>query len=155
MALSQFELYHGAVLTQIVRNPGNLSLKLIERDSEKHGWGMYAIGAGKKDYILVVKSTAKVIEGRKNYCNFTFSTEDLNLIKKYKNKELLIALVCHNKHICLLTKKDVLSLKILDSIKTCRVSAYWTKGSELTVKSTFDELNYKITRNALKNFKWK
>ena len=155
MALSQFELYHGAVLTQIVRNPGNLSLKLIERDSEKHGWGMYAIGAGKKDYILVVKSTARITEGRKIYCNFTFSVEDINLIKKYKNKELLIALVCHKNHICLLTKSDVISLTILESDKSCRLSVYWTRGSGLTVKSTFAELDHKISRNTLKNFQWK
>jgi len=155
MALSQFELYHGAVLTQIVRNPSNLSLKLIERDSEKHGWGMYAISAGRKDYILVVKSTAKVKEGRKYYCNFTFSVDDINLIKKYKNKELLISLVCHNEHICILPKSDILSLKILESNKTCGVSVYWTSGSELTVKSTFAELDHRIARNALKNFKWK
>ena len=47
MSLSKFELYHGAVLTQVVRNP-EMSLKLIERDSKKHSWGMYNIAAGRK-----------------------------------------------------------------------------------------------------------
>lgn len=155
MALSQFELYHGAVLTQLVRNPSDVSLKLIERDSEKHGWGMYVIGAGRKDYILVVKSSAKITEGRKKYCNFTFSVHDINVINKYKNKELLISLVCHNEHICLLRKSDIFSLQILESNKPCGVSVHWTRGSELTVKSKYAELDHKIARNALKKFKWR
>ena len=155
MGLSEFELYHGAVLTQIVRNPSGVSLKLIERDSEKYGWGMYKIGAGTKDHILVVKSTTKVTKGRKNYCNFTFSIGDINLIKKYESKDLLIALVCHDNHICLLTKSDVISLKILESDKPCRISVYCTKGSQLAVKSTFAEIDHKIGRNSLKSFQWK
>jgi hypothetical protein len=54
MAISDFEMYHGAVLTQIVRNP-DVSLKLIERDSKKYAWGMYGVSSGKKDYVIFVK----------------------------------------------------------------------------------------------------
>ena len=41
MALLFFELYHGAVLSQIVRNP-EINLKLFERNSND-GWSIYKI----------------------------------------------------------------------------------------------------------------
>jgi hypothetical protein len=155
MALSNFELYHGAVLTQIVRNPSDVSLKLIERDSEKHGWGMYSIAAGSRDYILVVKSTSRIARGRKfHYCNFTFSSTDIARIDKYETKNLLIALVCKKELIGFLVKPEIDTLKILKKKKSCRVSVYWTKGSQLTVKSSFGEVPHKISRHALKHFKW-
>ncbi len=153
MPLSKFKMYHGAVLTEVVRNP-EMSLKLIERDSQRHSWGMYAIAAGKKDYILFCKSTAKIFVGRKNYSNFTFSVDDIRRIKEHFNQEILVCLVCHNQHICLLTKAEIEELKILDDNKSCRISVYWKQGTELTVKSTYAELSGKVARSRLKNFVW-
>jgi hypothetical protein len=90
MLISRFEMYHGAVLTAIVRNP-EISLKLIERDSEKHSWGMYNILSGRKDYVVLIKSTAKISDAKRKqekYSNFTFSQEDIGRLNKYKDKDI-------------------------------------------------------------------
>lgn len=156
MPISKFEMYHGAVLTAIVRNP-EISLKLIERDSEKHSWGMYSISSGRKDYVLLIKSTSKISDAKRTqekYSNFTFSQEDIERLKKYADKEILVCLVCHDQHVCLLNKEEINELDILNSSKTCRISAYWRAGSELRVNSTFAQLGHKVPRNSLKNFDW-
>jgi len=61
MPTSKFELYHGAVLTQVVRNPG-LSLKLFERTGE-HGWGEYEVSDNHQVYRLFIKTTTQVTKG--------------------------------------------------------------------------------------------
>lgn len=154
MPISKFEMYHGAVLTQVTRHP-EMSLKLIERDKEKHSWGMYSISAGKSDYVIFIKSTSKINKGKLNYSNFTFSTQDIDRLKKQTNDNIIICLVCHDEHICCLEKQDIDELRLLDSNKSCRVSVYWKKGSELTVKSAFAELGHKVPRSSLKNYEWK
>lgn len=156
MSLKNYELYHGAVLTQVVRNP-DVSLKLIERDNEKLGWGMYRIITDKNDCILFIKSTSrKPNKGRNNieYSNFTFSPDDIVRLNSNFDKDLLLCLVCCDNHICLLTKDDIIELKIPESKKTCGVTVSWTKGSSLTVKSKLAKLERKIARNALKNYEW-
>ena len=154
MSISKFEMYHGAVLSQVTRNP-EMSLKLIERDKEKQSWGMYCVIAGKSDYILFIKSTSKINDGKKfTYSNLTFSTNNLERLKKYTSKEIIICLVCHDELICYLTKSDINELKLLDSCKSCRVTVYWNKGTGLTVGSTFAKLTHKISRSRLKNFEW-
>lgn len=154
MGLSKFEMYHGAVLTEVVRNP-EMSLKLIERDSEKHSWGMYSIISGNKDYVLFIKSTAQIRKGKKeDSSKFTFSIEDIKRLKNVLGKELIVCLVCHDEHICLLTKNDINDLKILDRDKTCGISVYWKERAELRIKSPFAELGHKVPRNRLKKFEW-
>ncbi len=155
MSIAKYELYHGAVLTQIVRNPKKLSLKLIERNKDEHGWAMYSISAGKEDYILFVKTTGKITQGRKDrYCNFTFSLGDIELLNRYKDKKLLVVLVCGEEQICLLTRKEVAFLRILESSKSCNVTVSWSRGSQLSVKSSYARLGYKIARSALRNYQW-
>ena len=119
---------------------------------------MYNILSGKKDYVVFIKSTAKINYAKRtkeNYSNFTFSQEDIERLKVYiDGKDILLCLVCHDQHICLLTKEDVNELKILDSNKPCRITAYWKTGSELRLESTFAKLRYKIPRSRLKMFAW-
>ena len=54
MAISKKEMYHGAVLYQVVSNP-DFSLKLIGHDKEEHGYGMYQVTTNTKDYVLFIK----------------------------------------------------------------------------------------------------
>ncbi len=156
MGISKFEMYHGAVLTQIVRNP-EISLKLIERDSAKHSWGMYTISSGRKDYVILIKSTAKIDKAKRTkeyYSGFNFALEHINKLNKHLDKMLLVCLVCHDQNICLLTKDDIQELKLLESKKSCRIAVYWKSGSELRVTSPFAELSHKVARNRLKNYNW-
>ena len=154
MALSHFELYHGAVLSQVIRNP-EITVKLFERSPDQ-GWAAYSVSDNAKDYLLYIKYTSRVTSGRrKSRCNFTFSVDDINRLKEKENKEILVCLVCGDREICLLDKKDLDELEILKHNKTCGVSVSWTKGSGLTVKSGRKELSHKVARNRLKNFPWK
>lgn len=157
MGISPFEMYHGAVLTEVVRNP-EISLKLIERDSEKHSWGMYSIASGRSDYVLFIKSTSKINFAKRKeeyYSNFTFSLEHIGRFKKYSNKVMLLCLVCYDQNICLLTKTDIDELKLLESKKACRISVYWNPGSGLRIASSLAKLSHKVARNKLKNYDWK
>lgn len=156
MGISRFEMYHGAVLTQIVRNP-EISLKLIERDSAKHGWGMYSIASGSKDYVIFIKSTSKIYKAKRtqeDYSGFTFAVEHIDKLKQHLDKNLLVCLVCYDQNICLLTQSDIEELKLLDSKKSCRIAVYWKYGLELRVISPFTELSHRVARNRLKNYDW-
>jgi hypothetical protein len=151
MALSEKEKYHGAVLYQVVTNP-DFSLKLIKRDKKEHGYGIYEVDSDSGNHILFIKCSSRVRGKKRLYCNFTFSSTDIGQIQKYLNnnsQELLVCLVCHDKHICALTQSDVEKLNLTPTNGSCRVSVYWEKNSELTVKSKHSELSHKVPRKKL------
>ncbi len=50
--------------------------------------------------------------------------------------------------------EDIDALEIVRNLEACNVCVFWTKGSELHVKSKFTELPYSIPRNKLKSFSW-
>lgn len=153
MALSKFELYHGAVLSQVVRNPG-LSLKLFER-TEEHGWGEYEVSDNHHSYRLFIKSTSQVKAGRKgrNYSNFTFSLNDIEKLRGVSGN-VILCLVCGDKEICTLEWEDITALGLLRNLEVCNVIVSWFRGTELQVKSKYVELEYKIPRSRLRNFSW-
>ena len=154
MSLSQFELYHGAVLAQVIRNP-DITLKLFERNTDQ-GWASYYVTDNTTDYLLYIKYTSRVTFGiRKKRCNFTFSLEDIQRLKRERDRGILLCLVCDSEEVCLLDKDDIDELGILEKGKACGISVSWTKGSSLTVKSGGRELNKKVARNRLKEFPWR
>jgi len=73
---AQFELYHGIVLSQIVRNP-KINLKLIERN-DLYGWGAYEVMDNETTHRIYIKATSFIKDRRKGEkgCNFTFSETD-------------------------------------------------------------------------------
>jgi len=153
MSLSKFELYHGAVLSQVVRNPG-LNLKLFERTDE-HGWGEYEVSDNHHTYRLFIKATSQVKKGRKSRCysNFTFSVSDVERIRSISGN-VLICLVCGDQEICTLEWEDMDTLQIMRNREVCNVTVSWSSGTELNVKSKFAELPYKVPRNKLKTYSW-
>jgi len=175
MAISKKEMYHGAVLYQVVGNP-DFSLKLIERDKEEHGYGMYEVTTNTNEYVIFIKyrnqtlgagstnvnsffddgnrRNVRIPEDGRSYCTFSFLPRDIKRLNTYKDKNLLICLVCHNKHICALTQEDIEELKLLQNNGSCNVTVSWQKNSELKVKSKYSELRRTIPRNRLKNFPW-
>ncbi|MCK4798737.1 MAG: hypothetical protein KAT05_15275 [Spirochaetes bacterium] len=152
MALSKFELYHGTVLSQIVRSRG-ISLKLFERH-EQHGWGEYEVSDNHFSYRVIIKSSATVRTTRKGFAaNFTFSAEDINRIRNVPGS-ILVCLVCADQEICTLEMEDVHALGLLRKAEACNVIVTWSKGTALHVKSKLEKLNYTIPRNRLKTFSW-
>jgi hypothetical protein len=145
--------YHGAVLYHVLNNP-DFSIKLIERDKKEHGSGMYEVTGNTKEYVLFIKPRSQIRGSDPLYCSFSFLPSQIDRLRRYQDKELLVCLVCHDTHICALTHQDIKGLKLLRSNGSCGVTVYWRKGSELTVKSKYAKLPYKIPRNRLKNFDW-
>jgi len=145
-------MYHGAVLYQVVSNP-DFSLKLIERDKDEHNSGMYEVTTNTKDYVLYIKYRSQTRFGGP-CCDFSFLPTYINNLRRYPDKDLLVCLVCHNNHICVLTRPDLDKLGLLQGNGSCGLTVYWQKGSELTVRSKYTKLPYKIPRNRLKNFDW-
>jgi hypothetical protein len=144
--------YHGAVLYHVLNNP-DFSIKLIERDKKEHGSGMYMV-TGKKDYVLFIKPRSQIQGTDPLYCSFSFLPGQIDRLRRYRDKELLVCLVCHDAHICALTRRDIESLGLLRNNGSCGVTVYWHSGSELTVKSKYSELPWKIPRSRLKTFDW-
>ena len=152
MPLSKFELYHGTVLSQIVRSKG-ISLKLFERH-EQHGWGEYEVSDNHFSYRVMIKSTATVRKTRKGFsANFTFSAEDINRIRNTPGS-ILVCLVCADQEICTLEMEDVHALGLLRKVEASNVIVSWSKGSALHVKSKWEGLKHTIPRNRLKTFSW-
>ncbi|EPS49557.1 hypothetical protein CFSAN002368_17135 [Clostridium botulinum A1 str. CFSAN002368] len=54
MAIKEFEFYHGAVLTRILRKDIPLTLTLIETNTLE-SWSAYKISDNAKDAILYIK----------------------------------------------------------------------------------------------------
>ena len=78
---AQFELYHGAVLSQIIRNP-LINLKLIERN-DSYGWGAYEVTDNSTTHRIYIKWTAQITNRRKgeSVCNFTFNEIDIDKLR--------------------------------------------------------------------------
>ena len=154
MSISPFELYHGAVLSQVVRHP-KTALKLIER-KDNQGWASYGVTDNAADYLLYIKYASKhaYSKKRKKY-NFTFSPQDISRLKKKKDEKVLVCLVCGSEEICLLDNDDLKELQLWGINKYRNVSVSWIGGSSLTVRSGGNKLRHKIARNRLKNFPWR
>lgn len=153
MSLAQFELYHGAVLSQIIGNP-KVNVKLFERNSD-HGWGAYEVSDNETTYRVVIKATAQVRKGRKGNCAcvFTFSQADVDRLRKIEvDRHLLICLVCSDAEICTLEWGDIDRLGLLMDKSACSVSVSWAPNTGLHVKCRGVELV--VPRNKLKNFEW-
>lgn len=154
MAIRMKEMYyHGAVLYYVLNNPA-YSIKLIERDKSEHGSGMYEVTGSTKDYVLFIKPRSQIQGTDPLYCAFSFLPSQIERLRRYRDKELLVCLVCHDSHVCALTRRDIEALGLLRNNGSCGVTVYWRKGSELTVRSKYSELPWKIPRNRLKTFAW-
>ncbi len=94
MTIKDFELFHGAALTKLLRNDRPVSLRMIET-TPAESWAAYTLN---DEVILYIKhSKSPSTKTRKDALSwyFTFSEKHLNEIKKMRgDKEVFIALVC-------------------------------------------------------------
>lgn len=64
MALREFEFYHGAVITKILRKDMPVTLTLIETDTDK-SWSAYKIADNAVDKVIYMKYCASPRETSK------------------------------------------------------------------------------------------
>jgi hypothetical protein len=155
MPISKFELYHGVVLSQIIRSP-QISLKLLDKNTDIE-WSAYEIFVKDITHKVFVKSTSNVRKGRKGieYSVFTFSKSDILRLRRIEShKNLLICLVCANREICTLEWEDIDAMRLLFETTPTAVIVSWEKNTRLHVKCRGESLNYTVPRNRLKLFNW-
>ncbi len=135
MKIKSKDLFHGAVLTQIVEHP---SFTALNKVNSKHGH--YQINADRR---LLLKRSSRL---QNNYWHFTFNSDDIDTLVDdiNSNQECFLCLICGKETICLLTIDEFEQL--LDVSKN---SQQWIKlevpeGKSIRVKSVLCALNKKI-----------
>jgi hypothetical protein len=123
MTIKQFELYHGAVLTALVRSDRPVTLRMIEtRPSE--AWAVYTLN-DEVDLYVKYSTAVRALRTRPGAFSWTFvfgSDEVLRLSELRAEREVYAALVCARKaisqekgmHTCLLQPGELARLIDLD-----------------------------------------
>lgn len=140
MAIKEFEYYHGAVLTKILRKDIPTSLKLVE--TNKDSWCTYIINDAVALYLRY-RSPRKT---NNHLCwSFSFDQKQLKEIRKYlgKNFDLKFSLICtkgvyeeYNSEICLIDREQFLSIADINSITDQRINVYLKNGESFRVDGT-------------------
>lgn len=155
MSIPKFELYHGVVLSQIIRSP-RISVKLLEKNSNLE-WSAYEITDNEITHKVFVKSTSNVRKGRKEkrYSSFTFSASDIIKLRQIESsKNLLVCLVCADNEVCTLGWEDIDNMRLLFEKTSTSIIVSWRENTSLHVKCRGEVLGYTIPRNRLKTFNW-
>lgn len=138
MAIKDFELFHGAVLTKLVRNDKrDITLRMIE--TNKESWSTYKVN---DIYLLIKHSLNPVHLTRENGTRwqFTFSKEQLRQLREHN---AWAALICGGKNfkdlnieICLLEPEQILNLLDINAEKNCSIIIKQLRGKSLRVSSS-------------------
>lgn len=157
MGIKKFELYHGAVLTRILRKDRPLTLTLIETNTAE-SWSTYKIADNNKDAILYMKySSAPSVTSKHTRWQYSFKKEHLKELKKYEEKNIYIALIGVQRNIddkpmeiCLLNKEEMLEAIDLDSKTTQSFTVFCEAKKKLRVRGTRTNHNeIKIDRSRI------
>jgi hypothetical protein len=99
MSIKDFELFHGVVLTRLVRSDKPLTLRMIETHDDS--WGVYKINDEVELFIKHSTSPRKLSRGKGGWSwVFHFSLEHIKLLKEIQtSRPVYIALVCGRKEI--------------------------------------------------------
>lgn len=153
MSIKNFELFHGAVLTKMIRNDKSTSIIMVETEA-KSLWALYKIN----DQVSVyVKYRTKNIISKKNVnktsWTFSFSQEEFDKIYLMSvNDNIYFAFVCGNMElkkwmeVCFIKRQQFLDLMGNDNKLIHVVNE---NGKSLRIKSPFYKKGFIIPRNAL------
>lgn len=159
MAIKEFELMHGAVLTKICRNDQPIALTLVEtRDRERN---VYYVNS---DTVLYIKhsATPKQTNGKSRW-QFTFQAEHLEDLTEFSQSgTLYIALVCGsenlkgNMEVCLLYSDELIACLDLTTKVTQWIAVEKEGRNQLRAFGSSNSNNssqLKIPRNRLDTLK--
>jgi hypothetical protein len=123
MAIKEFELMHGGVITRLLRKDIPLQITLVEKSSNDSKAVYKILSQNNNELTLYIKYRSRP-EPRKKEGNtwiFNFTQKNLNELNSYKDGNFMIALVCGNddklndSEVCLLDKQQVVSCINTDS----------------------------------------
>lgn len=153
MAVKLFELFHGIVLTKLVRNDKPMTLRLIETDV-KESWSQYQINA---EISLFVKHSYTPKERKRERASawsFSFTPKDIEQIRE-ANGKAFVALVCGAKtvnvkemDVCLLTPDQIAQLLNLEDKKMQPILVKAPNRKQLRVSSSRVEKEILVPQNA-------
>lgn len=159
----EFEMFHGIVLTKLVRRHHPVSLSMIETRT-RDAWAEYKVN---DEVVLYVKhSTSPQSLKREGGIawNFSFASDHIDRIRALKNDgDICIALVCGDRdlaelrvmQICLLQKHQVVDLLDLESTRsqTIRVRYLPGTGKSLRVRGSLTGMTELVVpRSGLDNW---
>lgn len=149
MPLKEYELFHGAVLTRLVRKDKPVTLRLIETNTSE-SWSVYRIN----DVNIFFKHSSNPKDLKKGGKSWTFPFTDKQLDKI--NKSTHLALVCGDKdtkskemEICFIESSDV-SILLSESAKS--ITAHVEKNNSFRVSSSAVREKIIVSRNAIDNY---
>lgn len=155
MPIRDFELFHGAVLTKIVRSDRPIALRMIETKPNE-SWAFYTIN---DEVDLLIKYSKKSAQRKREpytVWQFIFSPEQIKQMNKIRSDQrgLCIALVCGQEgigepmHVCFLQPDHIGRLFKIDEEKSQSITVKFTPRKMLRVITDYqDELL--IAQNAL------
>ena len=154
-SVHQFELFHGIVLTKLVRNPKPITLRMIETNVTA-AWALYTING---DVSLLIKSSKRPKDKKKQESHtwqFTFTPDDLAKLRKLKGA-IHVALVCGDEtvttdwmQVCLIEANELNKMIDLGAStqQTIRVT-YTPPQKKLRVKGTTSADDCLVNRSRL------
>jgi hypothetical protein len=160
MSIKAFELFHGVVLTKLIRNDNPISLSLFGRQ-EGEPWAVYRVNEA---VYFFVKSSMKAREllrpkGGVSW-QFIFNNDQLRQIRELKIKlPVCVVLVggmkdishCKNMQVCFLEPADVDELLELENDINQSLTVKYEPGKWLKIVRNRKEVR-KIARTALDNW---
>ena len=169
MAVDQFEVFHGVVLTKLVRSARPITLRLIEtRPAE--AWAAYTLNNA-VDLFMKHSATPKLVRGGGGERSWHFTVGQVQLAEmasSRSSRRLYVALIggsaqvkdSHKWSVCLLEPNQVEELldftprKLMDFSSTFQQSIIvrWTPGKQLRVYKEGKE-KFKVPQNRLDNWK--
>ncbi len=160
MSVHEYELFHGIVLTKIVRSDRPITLRMIEtRPSDE--WSVYTLNDQIElfiKYTTAQRSNARDSGGKT--WSFGFSLDQVTKIAKLKQtKDLYIALVCGGVNIkkdemqvCLLLPEEIEEIFNLQEPQNRSITLKSIPSQQYTLFVDRKEWRRKIPRNRLDNW---
>ena len=159
MAVKQFELFHGAVLTKLLRSDRPVSLRMIEtRPAEK--WSAYTINTA-VDLFVKHATTYRVLsradDGRS--WSFVFAPDQLQQMAQSRaSRPVYAALVCASQNlkddtmqICLLKPRELEELIDTSSTTSQQITVRYEPGLRLQLFKG-QRVIFKVPQNRLDNW---
>ncbi len=133
MSIKQFEVFHGIVLTKLLRSKKPVSLRMVETRPDSDDWRVYTINIDSDLFVkhrITYKPPGK--KGRYSW-QFVFSQNEIFRINE-KDKTMYIALVCGRQNIK--EEIDIMEVCFLEPKKIANIfPSIIDKPFSLTVRS--------------------
>ncbi len=144
MSIKDFEMYHGIVLTKMVRSDHPVSLRMIETNKDE-AWAAYRINDAATLYIKYRTKGRKTKRTRGLSWVFVFSEDEIREIAKLnKSKPVYFALVCVNKSpiaVCFLEPTDIAKCIDLKAQSAQNITVLYQRRKSLRVHGQLNTTN--------------